>query len=101
MQALLRQSDTLARYGGEEFAVLLPDTDLGKATEVAQRICQTVSAVGLPVLRSDRQMTVSIGVADNRQGGEWQLVLERADQALYVAKQEGRNRVRVSPVPQT
>lgn len=93
VQALLRQADTLARYGGEEFAVVLPDTSQLEALEVAQRIRSQLARVVIPALGPDRHITVSIGVADNTQGLHWKAVLEAADQALYRAKQEGRNRV--------
>ena len=94
-QATLRAEDAVGRLGGEEFAVLLPESGLKKATEVAERLCRAVAAAevpleGKPLLR----FTASIGVATLAQEdcniGE---VLGRADKALYEAKNAGRNRV--------
>jgi len=95
----LRTSDLIARYGGEEFVVLAPNTDLGTAGGLAERLRQFVQNHGLAIGRDDRErrivpMTVSIGVADSRRplaaaGG----LLALADQALSRAKAQGRNRV--------
>lgn len=83
----LRQVDILARYGGEEFAVLLPGTPVDSACEVAERI-RTAVALELGV-------TVSLGVATAAQGTtpNPELLVRRADLALYAAKRAGRNRV--------
>jgi diguanylate cyclase (GGDEF)-like protein len=89
--ALLRQDDFLGRYGGEEFIALLPETTLEEACAVAERIRANIAAsagAGLPLY------TVSIGVAAAAYGemtGETLLLL--ADKELYLAKQNGRNRV--------
>ncbi|VXB05464.1 sensor domain-containing diguanylate cyclase [Massilia sp. 9I] len=89
-----REVDVVARIGGEEFAVLLPSTDLPRAAVVAERLR---SAVASQVVHFDGERiryTVSAGVAsiDNGDGGI-DLLLKRADQALYAAKRAGRNRV--------
>lgn len=93
----LRVSDLAARYGGEEFAVILPNTDLKGAREVAERIRAEVEAMGLPHGGSEvaRWVTLSLGVATVFPGVEVQpgLLLSLADQALYQAKEAGRNRV--------
>ncbi len=93
IQASLRESDVLARYGGEEFCVILPETDLDAATLAAERLRAAVSSS--PVLSLDRSasLTVSAGVAAMRKGDSAEALLARADQALYKAKEAGRNRV--------
>lgn len=86
----LRDVDIAARYGGEEFAVILPETSLARAIDVAERIRTQVEAAATPQLR----LTISAGVAaapDNGIAGSD--LVRNADRALYTAKQEGRNRV--------
>ncbi len=100
--AAQRAGELVARYGGEEFAVLLPDCDELQALAVAQRLCTAVRELGLEHLGSAVApvVTVSIGLACLR-GGEAALagaqgvrqLFERADAALYQAKQAGRDRV--------
>ena len=89
-----REVDVVARIGGEEFAVLLPSTDLPRAAVVAERLR---AAVASQVVHFDGQRiryTVSLGVASLTDGeGGIDLLLKRADQALYAAKRLGRNRV--------
>jgi diguanylate cyclase (GGDEF)-like protein len=95
-EALRRPSDLLGRYGGEEFVAVLPDTDAGGALRVAERLCGEVAKLGLPHEGSSHGVvTTSIGVATghaHRQVGPEGLLAE-ADQAMYLAKREGRNRV--------
>lgn len=92
----VRPKDLTARFGGEEFCILLPDTLAGDADQVAQRLRRAVSeeSAALP-----ETVTVSIGVAVVEAGHtpmELAVVLARADQALYRAKLEGRNTVRIA-----
>jgi diguanylate cyclase (GGDEF)-like protein/PAS domain S-box-containing protein len=96
--AAKREGDLAARYGGEEFALLLPNTDEAGAESVAANILHQVEQLKIPHAGSDISpyVTVSIGVASmipQPQTTPRQLV-DRADQALYMAKREGRNRVR-------
>lgn len=97
--SVLRATDSLARFGGEELVVLLPETDLAAALLAAERI--RIAIGSHPVLHEDKAipLTTSIGVAAWR-GDEETLaqLLDRADQALYQAKQGGRNRVEASRV---
>jgi diguanylate cyclase (GGDEF)-like protein len=91
----IRASDMLGRIGGEEFAILLPDTGVEQAWPVAEKLRESVGA--LEVNSSGGhvfQMTASVGLAQLRPGEEdFLATLERADKALYKAKQTGRNRV--------
>lgn len=93
-QESLRSCDIFARMGGEEFAVLLPETSLNQAVEVAERLRQTVAEHPLQTFAGNLVLTVSIGVAQVEAGDlTVEAVLVRADQALYAAKHGGRNRV--------
>ncbi len=104
IDAEVRASDVAARYGGEEFVILLPDTTLDDARKLAERILAAVS--GSPfMVRENEQLTVtvSIGVAsidsaalDNDDKTVGERLLRQADLAMYSAKSEGRNRVRVA-----
>jgi diguanylate cyclase (GGDEF)-like protein len=92
-----RGSDLCARYGGEEFVVLLPQTTQEHALAVAKRVRQAVEALGVPHQASPiaKVVTVSVGVASlvptAHMPESW--LLDRADKALYTAKDNGRNRV--------
>lgn len=100
----LRNCDVLGRYGGEEFAALLDNTGPGSALEIAQRIRQSVEQHQFLLPEDPQQppfrVTISIGVAsldtvrgDNNMNTLGQTLVEQADQALYRAKEAGRNRV--------
>ena len=96
----VRLFDVCARYGGDEFAVLLPDNGDGSSAQIAERIREGIEGSrprGGP-WSDDVRVTVSIGIASvlATTGEE---LLARADQALYLAKREGRNRVAVSAPP--
>ncbi len=89
----------VSRYGGEEFAVVMPNTQLETATEIAERIRTTIETKKLLRRSTSENLgnaTISLGVAAHRPGEEvWELI-ERADKALYASKRDGRNRVTVS-----
>lgn len=90
-----RTTDLFARYGGEEFVAVLPDTDLEGALIVAERLRAIVENLKLENERSEfKVVTLSIGVATYIPGDDMEEreIIESADQALYQAKQEGRNR---------
>jgi diguanylate cyclase (GGDEF)-like protein len=91
----LRQSDVLARYGGDEFTILLPETGLSGATEVAERMRKSVELSRFDVRGNlDLTTTISIGIASfPEHGSNGDLIVEKADKALYRAKREGRNRI--------
>jgi diguanylate cyclase (GGDEF)-like protein len=88
-----RKSDIVGRLGGEEFAVLLPETSLSRARFVAERIRKCVMALQLTTERVSFGLTVSIGIAEASVGMSGvEALMSAADQALYQAKREGRNR---------
>ncbi len=91
----LREVDVLARIGGEEFAVLLPDTTIDGATHVAERIREALGRESVPAGDGKTlSFTVSVGVAQHDgESEELPALIKRADQALYRAKESGRNRV--------
>lgn len=92
LTAHLRTGDLVSRYGGEEFLVILPDTPPAGAMQVAERLREAVAALtGLP-----KSVTVSIGVAACHQDETAEHLVARADAALYIAKNTGRNRVVMS-----
>lgn len=90
-----RSADMLARYGGEEFVAVLPGTDLAGACEIARKINAAVEALQLPHDHSgvSQFVTVSLGVASNsaEQGQSPTELVRKADEALYSAKNKGRN----------
>ena len=96
----LRQSDSIGRIGGEEFAVILPETALESAREVAERLRLHIQEKPIIGRHEAVTCTVSIGLAQlsARDGGIEDL-LHRADTALYVAKNKGRNRVEIAQPP--
>lgn len=90
----LRGNDLLGRYGGDEFVVLMPETDLRQACQVAERICQSISGTPLKITAGEVCISASLGVAalDVECKG-LDTLLVRADRALYAAKETGRNQV--------
>jgi diguanylate cyclase (GGDEF)-like protein len=100
-ESLQRPADVAARYGGDEFVVLLPDTDLDGALDVARRVMAAAGALNIMHGGSRfGRVTLSIGVAQQvpEPNQAPQELLQRADRALYAAKQAGRNRVMPAPV---
>lgn len=92
----LRKEDIMGRLGGEEFAVFLPDVGNTGVLTVAERLRALVEAHALEADGRSVAMTVSIGIATAHLGDSAQTVLQRADAAMYAAKERGRNRVEVS-----
>ena len=89
----VRATDLLARWGGEEFLLLLHNTQPGAARTVLERVRQAVQDCTVETQGQQVRITVSIGVAAYTKGASVAQVLDHADQALYRAKSEGRNRV--------
>ncbi|MBL8050615.1 MAG: diguanylate cyclase [Anaerolineales bacterium] len=92
-QKNLRAIDLLGRYGGEEFVILLPETNLQAAQVIAERLRQSIMNAPFTSDAGDLRITTSIGVAEAHQNETLNNLVQRADAALYKAKDSGRNRV--------
>ncbi len=96
-RVVLREVDVIGRWGGEEFVVLLPKTGAEQALEVAERLRQAIASTEVPLENKVIHFTTSIGVATlKEEDANIDLLLRRADQALYEAKNSGRNKVCVA-----
>jgi len=94
IQKELRGSDIFARYGGEEFIILLSDTNGEAATKVAERIRHNVEKMRVKYIDDEITVTISLGVTSlSTERNTLQEIIATSDQALYEAKQKGRNRV--------
>ncbi len=101
LQQTVRRLDIPCRYGGEEFAIILPDTTLSASIPVAERIREGIETNPLDVAGKKLVMTVSLGIATctSRDPLSVEELVKQADEALYRAKEEGRNRVCHVPLP--
>jgi two-component system, cell cycle response regulator len=91
-----RNIDLACRYGGEEFVIVMPETDMAVATAVAERLRRRIATEPFAIQKGARhlEVTISIGIAAlSGVGDDAATILKRADQALYRAKRDGRNRV--------
>lgn len=98
LQKNTRSSDTVARYGGEEFVAICPELDKEGGKKIAEKLCRIVAAAPFPreAEFSHQKITISIGVAAFPEDAACaEDLVRRADLALYEAKQDGRNRVRM------
>jgi diguanylate cyclase (GGDEF)-like protein len=96
IQDQLRGTDAVARYGGDEFIILLPETNCNGASSVAERVRRSIETASLTVPGGKVGFTVSIGIACFPDSGRTlETVIERADQAMYHSKSEGKNRITV------
>ena len=96
LKSCVKGKDTAARYGGEEFAVILPHTDSAGSSALAEQIRKAISSGKLKNRESGEsygRLTISIGISQLRPGDSPDDLIRRADEALYKAKQNGRNRV--------
>lgn len=93
IRAAVRDFDTVGRFGGEEFTVILANTDIDMARIIAERIREDVAAEPFHVHGLNIGITISVGGAMLRKDETKESLLERADAAMYEAKQSGRNRV--------
>ena len=101
--AELRSADVIGRYGGEEFVILLPMTNARQAGLLAERIRADVAALRLPTEKGDASATLSIGIVEINHKESMEAVedvFRRADEAMYAAKQAGRNRVVIFNSPE-
>ncbi|HKI57884.1 MAG TPA: GGDEF domain-containing protein [Trueperaceae bacterium] len=89
----VRAQDQVARWGGEEFLLLLPETDMPTALEVADRLRAAVADTALKAGDTELHVTGTIGVAVYRQGGSIHETVRAADRALYAGKSDGKDRV--------
>ena len=97
-RAELRSADVIGRYGGEEFVVILPMTNAKKAYPLAERIRMGVAAMRVPTEKGDAAVTLSIGIVQITHEGQTEsieVMIRRADEAMYAAKQAGRNRTEI------
>jgi diguanylate cyclase (GGDEF)-like protein len=93
----LRESDLVVRWGGEELLMLLRQCDLTEAQRIAENLRQRIGDAPFEANGTSIPVTISIGVAEYRAGESTEQAVNRADAALYQAKNDGRNRVRVAP----
>jgi diguanylate cyclase (GGDEF)-like protein len=93
VQGQIRATDAFGRYGGEEFLLMLPETPAPDAVVLAERVRRVIAALRCQHEGSEIGMTVSVGVAEYRLGETAAQAIGRADEALYLAKSLGRNRV--------
>jgi diguanylate cyclase (GGDEF)-like protein len=93
----IREPDVIGRYGGDEFMVILPNSSTAAAAEQASRLCQRIRSTPASLGGKAIVLTLSVGIAQLKIGLEnWQALLERADRALYEAKDAGGNGWRIS-----
>lgn len=93
MKKSLRLTDTVGRIGGEEFAILLPETEIEYGVEIAERLRKKIDQTNLEFEGISLKLTISAGISDSDTSDvSVDSILQRADLALYRAKEEGRNR---------
>ena len=92
LKKTLRDTDIVGRWGGEEFMLICPNTLLDEAFKIADRLRQTIEEHTFPIVQ---KQTASFGISCFKQGDDVKHLVSRADQALYQAKQKGRNRVEI------
>jgi diguanylate cyclase (GGDEF)-like protein len=96
----VRTMDVVSRYGGDEFIAILPETDLTLAIKIAERLSNDISKGALltenSIAKSESSLTASIGIVSYPQHGETTAqLLENVDKAMYCAKHEGKNKIKV------
>ncbi|WP_256717951.1 GGDEF domain-containing protein [Shewanella sp. UCD-KL12] len=89
--SIMRSSDLVGRVGGEEFLVILPNTELQQAREIAERLVKAIAQSDFSHIEDKLAMTISAGVASRDQDKHFSELLQRTDSALYQAKSDGRN----------
>ena len=96
IQGCIRTTDMLFRYGGEEFVILLANSDCERSYVIADRILEAVRDIGMSVKGKKLDLTVSIGLACLKSQDNRHSLFERADSAMYSAKNEGRDQISVA-----
>lgn len=98
LQKTIREVDILARIGGEEFAIIMPQTGIEEASNLAERIRRCIEAEAIQHDTLQINITASIGIAACMvEGDDLDKMLTKADDALYIAKKKGRNQVKICP----
>ncbi len=92
----LRARDIIGRYGGEEFGIILPGVNLAQAVSIAERLRKAVEGITIDCNGVPIKVTISLGVATMKDGLDEEKLISLADEALYLAKRSGRNRVKTS-----
>lgn len=101
MQGAVRSFDTVGRYGGEEFLIIMDNADRATAQEIAERVRYRVAASPVKTRSVEVNMTISLGLAQLLPTDDVDSLIKRADEALYKAKHQGRNRVVFQPSEQS
>lgn len=98
LKSAFRKTDIITRFGGEEFAIILPETTVGHATMLAERIRKSIADYNYSHLIGDKKITISIGISNYHTPGSKNdtTLIHSADKALFAAKKEGRNKVCIS-----
>ncbi len=96
MKSMLRSQDSVARWGGEEFVILLPETELCSGLLVAEKIRSRISDTPFYAAGTAVEITASFGLAEYEPGANIDVVLKTADEAVFLAKNKGRNRVELA-----
>jgi len=95
VQNRIRKTDFVARYGGEEFVIILPETELDIAQQVIEKTREMIGRLPFHFKDENVQISMSFGLVLFEEGCDQAMLFERADKALYVAKEKGRNRVEI------
>lgn len=94
VKSVIRENDIIVRYGGDEFVVLLPNSNISNARKLARKIIQNIGVIN-EMEKKEFDFNISIGVSEYRnKDKDIDSMLKRADEALYKAKNEGKNCVR-------
>ena len=91
IKEIVREIDFIRRYGGDEFLIILPDTNLNRATKIANRILKRISKEDFKTNKTSFKVTISLGLSEYINNEQCNKFLERVDVALYDAKNSGRN----------
>lgn len=91
----LREQDSTARWGGEEYLILLPNTPLDQAVEIAERLKQAITSDDININGNDISLTITMGISEYRDGESIDACIMRADEALYRGKKNGKDRIEI------